>query len=126
VVLIQIVESARNGMTREELMVRYPGIEPDLAAVDEWMRVAVSYRPTTEPMRRFSQRAQDLLDTYPKFPKDKARTDRIIKALRSGAIPWPIFVDTEDDFIIEGRHRIVAFHVLGLTEVPVVYVSKVA
>lgn len=113
-------------MTRAELAMRWPGIEADLAAVDQWLQAETVYRFVAEPMARFIDRAQDLLDTYPNFPADKARTDAILATVQDGAEPWPIFVDSEDDFIMEGRHRIVAFHILGLTTIPVIYVTKLA
>jgi ParB-like chromosome segregation protein Spo0J len=111
-------------MTRAELAIRWPGIEADLAAVDEWLQAEAVHRLVTEPMARFIDRAQYLLDTYPDFPAEKTRTDVIIATIQAGGELWPIFVDSEDDFILEGRHRIVAFHILGLTTIPVIYVSK--
>lgn len=132
---VHLMENA--DMTREELVARFPGIEPDLAAVDDWMGGPVRYRLTTEPMARFAERAQELLDYQQAEPtglvspreerdrkKDRARTSRIMKAIRGGAPQWPIFLDTEDGFIMEGRHRIVAFFLLGLRSIPVVHVSK--
>lgn len=133
---IDLVESAGrestedSEVTRDELMARFPGIERDLAFVDDWMgNTEVTYRLTIVPMSHFEQRAKELAATYPEFPKDRERTSRIVRMLRNGAPVWPIFVDTEaasdeQAFIMEGRHRIVAFHILGLTKVPVVYVSK--
>lgn len=125
--LIDIAEgkkTASSDLTGDELVHRYPGIEADVAAVAEWVQGPLSYSVVTEPMTRFASRAQALLDTYPEFPSEKKRTLRIVTAIKRGADQWPIFVDAEDDFILEGRHRIVAFHILGLPTVPVVYVSR--
>jgi hypothetical protein len=124
-------------MTREMLSFRYPGIEPDLDDVGKWpwLNGSLSYKFTTEPMSKFSEIASDLLACQVKptgfvlareeqwRKKDVARTNKIIKTLRAGSPQWPIFLDDENS-ILEGRHRLVAFFALNLTEVPVVYVCK--
>ncbi len=108
----------------------YPGIEDDLAHVNGWLRGdEPTFRLKIEPMAVFKERAEYLLRTYPEFPKDKARTNKIVRELRAGGQQRPIFSDAEafsdeDSFVMEGRHRIVAFYLLGYETVPVVYVSS--
>lgn len=119
-------EDRPEGATPGALAARWPGIEADLAAVAEWMRGHdVALRLAMEPMAGFAEVAARLLATHADFPRDKARAARIVRLLEAGAPPWPIFVDEEDGFVLEGRHRVVAFHMLGLAEIPVVRVSKV-
>ena len=67
-----------------------------------------------------------MLGTYDEFPEDEARTRKILKALQSGEPVLPVFVEDGDTthFIMEGRHRIVAFIQSGLSEIPVAFVSK--
>ncbi len=52
------------------------------------------------------------------------RTRAIVGEIRHGAEPWPIIVDGADGTVVRGRHRIVAFHMLGLGNVPVVRLGK--
>ena len=44
--------------------------------------------------------------------------------LESGEKPWPIYVDSaHDDFVMEGRHKMVAFYELGIEEIDVCRVT---
>ena len=54
------------------------------------------------------------------------KTDKIIKLLKSGKPQLPVFIEAGDEhnFAMEGRHRKVAFYLLKLPYIPVVYVSK--
>ena len=122
--IITLVES-ESIITRAELLARYPGIEGDLIDVDDWMgRAALRYRFVNEPTSKFASEAESMLGTYDEFPKDRARTKKIMRLLKSGAEQRPIFCDA-DGFIMEGRHRFVAFYLLQLPLTPVVYVTNV-
>lgn len=126
---INIVENAQEGVVSADDLVRmFPGIENDLAHVGEWVHGEPTFRLKVEPMEMFRERAEYLLSTYSDFPKDKARTNKIVRELEAGAPQRPIFCEAEafsdeDSFIMEGRHRIVAFYRLGYETVPVVYVG---
>jgi hypothetical protein len=118
---ISLTESA---ITREELLIKYPGIEGDLADVDGWLHGGVlTYRLEIEPTKKFAAVVKNILKALDKFPKDRARINKIMRLLKAGAPQRPIFCDTHDNWIMEGRHRIVAFHLLKLPTTPVVYVS---
>jgi hypothetical protein len=73
----------------------------------------------------FRNQAEEMLATYDEFPKEKSRTYQILKRLKHGERPLPIFIEYGDPqkFIIEGRHRIVAFMQMGLKYVTVVTVK---
>lgn len=63
--------------------------------------------------------------TYDEFLDEEKRSKYILSLLEKGDKVMPIFVenDDEDRFIMEGRHRIVAFMWYGLKEIPVIYVK---
>jgi hypothetical protein len=65
--------------------------------------------------------------TYDEFPEDEERTNRILKLLKRGAQPLPIYVEAGDPdfFVMEGRHRMVAFWLAEMKTIPVAYVSVV-
>jgi len=50
---------------------------------------------------------------------------KILNKLKSGNEPLPIYVekDDPDNFVMEGRHRMVAFFLYGMDKVPVCYVG---
>jgi hypothetical protein len=108
-----------------ELLQQYPEIKGDLKDVGEWLKLdptTARYSLAIEPMSKFEKEARDMLATYDEFPEDDERTHKIVRQLERGAKQLPIFVDTVDNFIMEGRHRIVAFMLEGLVTVPVVSV----
>jgi hypothetical protein len=118
-------ESPFNGMaiTPSELLERFPGIDGDIEAVGEWMQGGEFAMQLAQcPISRFSSQISSCHESYPKFPGDEVRAMRILRRLRNGAEPWPLFVDG-DDFVMEGRHRMVAFHLFGLETIPVVFVK---
>lgn len=77
------------------------------------------------PVQVFAKTAQEMLGTYGEFPKDAARTQKISKLLNQGSPTYPVFIaDADpDNFIMEGRHRIVAFWKAQMPRIPVFYVS---
>lgn len=101
----------------------------DLQSVAEWMGVPLEnlnfvYRLI--PISLFAKQAEDMSGTYDEFPKDRRRTNKILKLIKSQPL-YPVFIEEGDvnNFIMEGRHRIVAFWQSGVQKVPVFYVRKV-
>lgn len=113
-------------VTIAELTDKFPGIQDDIENVSQWLGCSVSNLSFTldiEPMANRAAFATDLLSTYPCFPRDERRTNAVRKALKCGSTAWPIFVDAVDGFLMEGRHRIVAFYLEGRQTVNVVRVK---
>lgn len=79
-----------------------------------------------ESIENYKKSAQDMYESYDEFPQDKKRTDKIIKLLKKGESPLPIYVEKDDPhyFVMEGRHRMVAFYLLGYEEIMVARVSS--
>lgn len=77
------------------------------------------------PIEWFDSQIAEMESTYDEFPEDLARTEKIFDLIRNGNKPKPIFVNLNDKdrFIMEGRHRIVAFKWLNMKKVPVIYVK---
>jgi hypothetical protein len=77
-----------------------------------------------ENINKFKNQIEEMESTLNEFPEDLNRIENILIAIVLKDEPvYAIFVDKRDDFILEGRHRIVAFSRLNLTEIPVYYVS---
>lgn len=78
------------------------------------------------PISLFEEAINSMESTYDEFPKDKARTKKIYKKLLDGESPQPIYIENGDssNFVMEGRHRMVAFKWFKLEEVLVGKVSK--
>ena len=90
----------------------------DLKSVAQWLKTTIEnldIQYVKEPMSNYVQSAKEMLNTYEEFPQDKKRTDKIMRLLKSGKDYLPVYVekDDKDNFIMEGRHRIVAFYLLG-------------
>lgn len=101
----------------------------DLKDVAQWLKTTVDnldieYRK--EPINLYSKDAKEMLKSYDDFPKEKKRTNEIIKLLKKGEEALPIYVEKNDknNFIMEGRHRVVAFYLLGYQEVLVARVKS--
>jgi hypothetical protein len=98
----------------------------DIVDVAEWMGKPVdmlSFRFKYEPISKFIDVINELENSYPDFPSEKARTKKIYKSINNGSPLYAIFVDEKDNFILEGRHRVVAFKWLGVDTIPVIYVK---
>lgn len=106
-----------------DVLTRWPACGDDLRNLAKWMPGGFRVSLSREPMDRFRETAFALLATYPTFPAEGRRSDRILRLLRLGEPPRPVFVDAQDGFIMEGRHRIVAFLLHGMAEIDVVTVS---
>jgi hypothetical protein len=102
--------------------------QQDLKDVADWMNTTpdkLSVTVKQEPIEKFIKQIREMYGTYDEFPEDKKRTNRILKLLKRGAKPLPIYVEANDPylFVMEGRHRMVAFWLEGMKTIPVAYVS---
>lgn len=102
--------------------------ESDLKDVADWLNtttdnLTINYQK--ESMILYEKDAKEMYDSYEEFPQDKKRTDKIVKLLKNGQESLPMYVEKEDknNFVMEGRHRMVAFYLLGYKEVIVARVS---
>lgn len=110
----------------------YEHVDPskkDLASVAQWLNakpdeIVVHIRH--EPIGKFLGQIKEMYGTYSEFPKDARRTEKIMQMLKQGAPMLPIYVEEDDPdlFVMEGRHRMVAFYLIGAKTIPVAYVSK--
>ncbi len=104
--------------------------QQDLKDVADWMNTTSDKLDVVvkqEPIEKFIKQIREMYGTYDEFPKDEKRTNRILKLLKRGAKPLPIYVEANDPdlFVMEGRHRMVAFWLAGMTTIPVGYVSVI-
>ena len=102
--------------------------QQDLKDVSEWMRTTpdkLKIVTKQEPIEKFIKQIREMYGTYDEFPEDEERTNRILKLLKRGAQPMPIYVEANDPdlFVMEGRHRMVAFWLAGMKTIPVAYAS---
>jgi hypothetical protein len=100
----------------------------DINHVGEWLKKPIDdiqFFYKLEPIGLFENVIKEMESSYDEFPKDKIRTKKIFKLLNAGEKPMPIFVELDDTnkFILEGRHRIVAFYWAKIHNVPVIYVK---
>jgi hypothetical protein len=124
----ELFEESTPQLSYYDLIGKYPQIVQDLKDFGKWLSSdpkELRYLLTTEPMTRFEPQAKEMLGTFDEFPNDERRTNKIIKILKSGGIQLPIFYDANDNFIMEGRHRIVAFYLLGYSTVPGITAIKI-
>jgi hypothetical protein len=109
----------------EKLLDIYPEIINDLIDIGLWMKTPpenLKYKLKMESIEKFKYTAEGMLETYQTFPQDAKRTNRIVKILNKTKRMLPIFVNPDTNFIMEGRHRIVAFLLTNAKIIPVVYV----
>lgn len=104
-----------------------PHDEADLQAVGQWMGCApeaLELSVSWEPIAQFIDEVEAMVESYPRLPKEAARTRRIERLLSKGELPRPVYVERGEVFVMEGRHRIVAFARAGMLEVPVCRVAR--
>ena len=106
-----------------------PTFISDKKSVSEWINVPVGeikIEMVAEPISKFKTQIIEMYNTYDEFPQDAKRTNKIVNLLKQGAPALPVWVEKDDPhlFVMEGRHRMVAFYLLGLTEILVAYVSQ--
>jgi len=100
----------------------------DLSDVADWMQTTpdkLKIVVKEEPIEKFIKQIREMYGTYGENPKDEVRTNIILKLLKRGAKPLPMYVEDGDSslFVMEGRHRMVAFYLAGMKTIPVAYVS---
>ena len=100
----------------------------DVKDVGEWLNKPIEeikYYYKEEPISMFNDTIEEMESTYDEFIDERDRTEYIVNLLENGNKPMAIFIELndKDNFIMEGRHRIVAFSWFGLDKVPVVYVE---
>ena len=103
--------------------------QQDLKEVGEWLGTSadnVKIELKKEPISKFEKQIKEMYGTYDEFPKDAKRTNKILNQLKRGEEVLPIYVEKNDKhlFVMEGRHRMVAFWLNKMKEIPVAYVSK--
>ncbi len=101
----------------------------DLTGVAAWLKCSpedLSLRTEEISIDAFTQHIASCRASYPNFPKEEKRMRKILRQLQKGEPAFPVFVEDGDPhrFILEGRHRIVAFKEYGLTTVPVTFAAK--
>jgi len=110
-------------ISKNDILCRWPGVARDIDVIrGDFPGGNCEFFYAREPLGRFSEVADDMAATYPLFPKDKRRTAKITSKLRGGEESWPIFVEADSLFIVEGRHRVVAFRACNMPFVDVIYV----
>lgn len=109
----------------------YESIDPtqrDLIDVAEWLNASpgnIAVDIKQEPVEKFLPQIKEMYSTFDEFPKDAHRTNKIVKLLKQGATSYPVYVEANDNtFVMEGRHRMVAFWLAGMKTLPVAYVTK--
>jgi hypothetical protein len=103
----------------------------DIKSVAEWVdatedEVRFNY-DAIFPLKNIEKDILEMIDSYEEFPIDYRRTKRIIKEIQKTGWVEPLYIKKDDPnfFVMEGRHRMVAFYMLGMRQVPVLYVSVV-
>ena len=101
--------------------------QQDIQSVSEWMNTTVDQLQINivqEPIEKFIKQINEMYDTYDEFPEDARRTRKILTALKHGEKALPIYVAENDPhlFVMEGRHRMVAFMLARMNTIPVAYV----
>lgn len=102
--------------------------EHDLAEVAQWLKCKpedLELVVTSDSISPFLSQIEEMEHSLVHFPEDEARVDEIEHQLREGSETWPVYVEAGDEtnFVMEGRHRLVAFHRCGLELVQVCRVS---
>lgn len=98
----------------------------DIKNIHKWFKDGsiIKFEFKIENISKFKNQIQEMESTLNEFPEDKFRIEHIFTLLQNEPI-YAIFVDKNDNFILEGRHRIVAFSRRNQIEIPVYYVSVV-
>jgi len=104
--------------------------EQDLQSIALWLNVEnvsqIAITMKSMSIDIFKHHIESMEASYEKFPLEEKRTKKIFSKIKNGAQPQPIFIEKNDpdNFIMEGRHRLVAFKWLGIQEVLIAEVSK--
>lgn len=103
----------------------------DLKDVSEWLGVdnlaQINTRMKTVPIGVFIKQIEEMEGTFLEFPEDEDRVNKILSLIKDGEEANPVYVEEDDaaNFIMEGRHRIVAFHRAGLKDIAVCFCRKI-
>ena len=75
------------------------------------------------PTDRLIKQIKEMESTYDEFPNDKDRTTKIYNALRDGEDAQCVYIEDGDEslFVMEGRHRMVAFSWAKMPEIEVCF-----
>jgi hypothetical protein len=127
--LDQLVDELRTQVAGPHPEPLYRMANDDLLNVSEWLRCGVDeieIRFETVSIDVFRITIDECRSTYLEFPEDEARMNVIAEKLHAGDTDFAVFVQDGDtyNFILEGRHRIVAFDEVGMDEVLVAYVRQ--
>lgn len=104
--------------------------EKDLESIALWLNVEsvghIDVKIKKINISLFENQIKEMEDSYKEFPLEKKRTQKIFDKLNNGEMPQPVYVikDDPDNYIKEGKHRIVAFKWFGLNEIIVAEVSE--
>ena len=103
--------------------------QADIKSVAEWMDTTsnnLNIEVVNEPIQKFIQQIKEMYGTFDENEEDAERTEQIEELLKQGAKALPIYVEKNDPelFVMEGRHRMVAFWLVGMNTIPVAYCSK--
>ena len=74
-------------------------IQKDIKSISEWLNTSldnlqIDYQ--IESMENYKNQAIEMLGTFDEFPKDERRMNKILKMLKNGEKPMPIYVEKDD------------------------------
>ena len=116
-------------MNYNEILIKFPELKEDMQSILEWYSLSYKNRNdllfeiNKKPILEFKNQINEMISSLKKFPNDLKKIKKIYKILEFGGKSHPIFVDKNDNFILEGRHRIVAQYLLKLKIINIIYVS---
>lgn len=129
-----MTDTSTNKQTIAQVMEAYPEavrmrLGSDLEDVAKWLKCKpqqLALKRSSLPAETFRELVSGLVDSYDHLPGERKRMQKILKEIENGAPLLPVFIEEDDpeNFIMEGRHRIVAFLLAGVTTVPVMFASK--
>lgn len=93
----------------------------------EWLNALsfddLEFKTKKESIKQFEKQISDVKEYGD--DEDFERIETIKDLLNTGEKPWPIYVDdAHNNFVMEGRHKMVAFYDLGIEEIDVCRVTK--
>jgi len=85
----------------------------------------IQFYLSEEPINLFTDQILEMESISNEGSEDYDRVLKIYEILKNGEKPKPVFVELNDrdKFVIEGRHRMVAFKWINLKHIPVIYVQ---
>jgi hypothetical protein len=116
-------------MTYDDVIVKWPHLREDAQSILEWFSLShtnrhlLEFTETHRPISEFRNQIVEMAQTLKEFPRDHRRVIKIYKILKHGGDVYPIFVD-QHNFIMEGRHRVVAQYLSRHKEVIAISVTS--